>query len=221
MLNRKHFITCMALTNGFQRNWGHYIQEMQFKSYLTNFTPAWRMWKNLTGQLWDHNHCKRLLSCWGKVLYHFIESLDNLHRMGMNWQYKVFMRRQRMPGCFFSIIFLTGMKWPLSALCCCFRCFSLGHNSVLKTIRQPNFMALMGSHIVHARSPNKTWSHYSSLWFRCWRKIAVVYHLRHQVREKEKVLSVTLFYSGLEKHLVGTFQLWKSRKRFSHLTAEN
>ena len=109
------------------------------------------------------------------------------------------------------------MKWPSSALCC-FRCFSPGHQSVLKTMRQPDFMALVGSHIVRARSSNKIWSDYSSLQFRWWRKIAkVAYHPKRQVREKIKVLSVTLCYSDLVKHVDRNFQLWKSRNRFSHL----
>lgn len=113
-------------------------------------------------------------------------------------QFEVFSRRQRGPGCFSNEIFNTCKTQLTCIVLWCFRCFSVGHNAVLKTMRQPATMAAVGSHTVQARPSTTVWCHCSSLWFRCWRKTAeVTYHLRHLVREELKVLSVALFYSGL------------------------
>lgn len=158
------------------------------------------MQKNQSWVLWDHNHCKRLLNCWDKltVASYWVTSL---HRMATNQLCKVFMRRQRSPGCFSYGLFdrhETSCVYCLLSASCYFRCFSLVHNNALKTMRQPDFMAVVGSHTVHARTSITIWSLCSSLWFRCWKKTAeVVHHLRHPVRGEVLVLSVILFYSGL------------------------
>lgn len=121
---------------------------------------------------------------WFLVAVAFIESWDNLWTYNLNFSRK----GSECQEVWFYKNHIFDIKQPLSALCCS-RYFSLGHHSALKTLTPPDFMASVGSQIIHGRKSQKNWSHCSRLWFGCWRKTEqIIYHLKAQVREKRNAL---------------------------------